>query len=83
MSEAVTKLVKREILPPVVDTGQELFPVKRPSHARSAIAFSVAAISDFLSIWTESVPPVLCHTDAAPLCPFVTGFDLVENKKRC
>jgi hypothetical protein len=58
MSAADAKLVKAENRPVVVGTGQELVPVKRPSRARFAIAFGVAAISDFLSMWTEFVPPV-------------------------
>src|ERR1700737_3898249 len=31
---------------------------KRPSRARLAIAFAVAAVSDFFSIWTEFAPPL-------------------------
>ena len=30
----------------------------RPSRARLAIAFAVAAVSDFLSIWTTIAPPM-------------------------
>ncbi len=58
MSAADTKLTKTENRPVVVSTGQELVPIKRPSRARFAIAFGVAAISDFLSMWTEFVPPI-------------------------
>lgn len=58
MSTADTKLVKPEILPPVAGTGQEIVPKKRVSRTRFAIAFGVAAISDFLSMWTELLPPV-------------------------
>ena len=49
--------------PIVVRTGREIVPVKRPSRARFAIAFGVAAISDFLSMWTEFVPPVQWAVD--------------------
>ena len=31
---------------------------KRPSRARLVIAFAVAAVSDFFSIWTEFAPPM-------------------------
>ena len=51
-------LMKTENRPVVVSTGQELVPLKRFSRARFAMAFGVAAISDFLSIWTEFAPPV-------------------------
>ena len=51
-------LMKTEKQPVVVSTGQEIVPIKRPSRARFAIAFGVAAISDFLSMWTEFAPPI-------------------------
>lgn len=51
-------LMKTENRPVVVSTGQEIAPVKRISRARFAIAFGVAAISDFVSMWTEFVPPI-------------------------
>ena len=41
-----------------VSTGQEIVPAKRVSRARFALAFGVAAISDFLSMWTEFAPPI-------------------------
>jgi hypothetical protein len=41
-----------------VSTRQELGPVKRLSRARFAMAFAVAAVSDFLSIWTEIALPL-------------------------
>ena len=65
MSAADTKLAKTENRPVVVSTGQELVLVKRPSRARFAIAFGVAAISDFLSMWTEFVPPIQWAIDLA------------------
>jgi len=48
-----------------IETGKEIVltpveataPSKRPSRARTAIAFGVAAVSDFFSIWTEFAPP--------------------------
>ena len=51
-------LMKTESRPVVVSTGQEIVPIKRASRARLAIAFGVAAISDFLSMWTEFAPPI-------------------------
>lgn len=44
--------------PVVVSTGRELGPVRRYSRARFAVAFAVAAVSDFLSLWTEFALPV-------------------------
>jgi len=51
-------LMKTEIRPVMVSPGQEIVPIKRVSRARLAIAFGVAAISDFLSMWTEFAPPI-------------------------
>jgi len=51
-------LMKTENQPVVVSTGQEIIPTKRVSRARFALAFGVAAISDFLSMWTEFAPPI-------------------------
>ena len=42
----------------IVTPGQELGPVKRHSRSRFAAAFAVAAVSDFLSIWTEIALPL-------------------------
>jgi hypothetical protein len=56
-------LLKTENRPVVVNTGQEIVPVKRLSRARFAIAFGVAAISDFVSMWTELVPPIQWAVD--------------------
>ena len=42
---------------PIILTAEEpIAPLRRPSRARLAIAFAVAAISDFFSIWTEFAP---------------------------
>jgi hypothetical protein len=51
-------LTKTEIRPVAVSPGQQITPIKRVSRARFAIAFGVAAISDFLSMWTEFAPPI-------------------------
>jgi|SRR5215467_737233 len=42
----------------VLAPGQATAPSKRPSRARTAIAFAVAAISDFCAIWAEFAPPL-------------------------
>lgn len=63
MSATDSKLTKTENRSAVVSTGQGLVPIKRPSRARFAVAFGVAAISDFLSMWTEFVPPVQWAVD--------------------
>jgi hypothetical protein len=55
---ADNKLLKTENQPVVVSTGKEIVPARRPSRARFAIAFGVAAISDFVSMWTEFAPPI-------------------------
>ena len=44
--------------PAVLIPEEQIAPSKRYTRARMAIAFGVAAISDFLSIWTEFVPPL-------------------------
>ena len=38
---------------------------KRPSRARMAIAFGVAAVSDFLAMWTVIAPPLQVTLDLA------------------
>jgi hypothetical protein len=58
-----TKLIKTGNQPVIVSTGQEIVPIKRVSRARFAIAFGVAAISDFISMWTELVPPIQWAVD--------------------
>jgi len=50
--------MKNENQPVLVSTGQESGPLKRPSRKRSALAFAVAAVSDFLSIWAEIALPL-------------------------
>ena len=59
------KLAKPVDKPVEVITRDEILPVKRPSRTRFAIAFGVAAISDFLSMWTEFAPPVQWALDLA------------------
>jgi hypothetical protein len=60
-----SRLVKAEIRPVEVSAGQEIVPIKRVSRTRFAIAFGVAAISDFLSMWTEFAPPIQWVLDLA------------------
>jgi hypothetical protein len=58
MREGDGMLMKTEVRPVMVSPGQGIVPTKRASRARFAIAFGVAAISDFLSMWTEFTPPI-------------------------
>ncbi|HET9180197.1 MAG TPA: hypothetical protein VFQ24_17715 [Terriglobia bacterium] len=41
-----------------VNAGQELVPSRRTSRAGFAVAFGVAALSDFLSIWVDFALPL-------------------------
>ncbi len=50
--------MENENQPVLVSTNQELGPARRLSRVRSAMAFAVAAVSDFLSIWAEIAMPV-------------------------
>jgi hypothetical protein len=44
---------------PVILTPTEvLAPVRRPSRKRQAVAFLIAAVSDFLSFWMVLAPPM-------------------------
>lgn len=44
---------------PVILTSTEvLAPVRRPSRKRQAVAFLIAAVSDFLSFWMVLAPPM-------------------------
>ena len=58
-------LMKTESQPVVISAGQKIVPLNRHSRARLAIAFGVAAISDFLSMWTEFAPPLQWALDLA------------------
>jgi hypothetical protein len=44
--------------PIILTTTEEMFPVQRPSRKRQAVAFVVAAVSDFFSFWTVLAPPM-------------------------
>jgi hypothetical protein len=50
--------MEKQNQPVIVSTGRELGPVKRPSRVRFAVAFGVAAVSDFLSMWVEFALPL-------------------------
>ena len=51
---------------PVILTPTEvLAPAQRPSRKRQAIAFLVAAVSDFLSFWMVLAPPMQWVIDLA------------------
>lgn len=49
----------------IVTTKKTIAPSTRPNRTRIAIAFGVAAISDFFSIWTEFAPPLQWTIDGA------------------
>jgi hypothetical protein len=44
--------------PIVLSPTEVLTPVQRPSRKRQAVAFAVAAVSDFLSFWTVLALPM-------------------------
>lgn len=50
--------MENENQPVLVSTGRELGPARPLSRGRFALAFAVAAVSDFLSIWTEIALPI-------------------------
>jgi hypothetical protein len=54
-NDQATNLTPIEVLPPV----------QRPSRARQAVAFLIAAVSDFLSFWLVLAPPVQWLIDLA------------------
>jgi hypothetical protein len=58
-------LMKTDSQPVEIVTGQKIVPLNRPSRTRLALAFGVAAISDFVSMWTEFAPPVQWAVDLA------------------
>jgi len=51
-------VVKTGPQPALLGSGQELIPIRHLSRARLFLAFAVAAVSDFLSMGTEFVPPL-------------------------
>ena len=57
--------MKNENQPVIASTGQELVSIKRPSRVRFAIAFGLAAVSDFLSIWISFALPIQWLLDLA------------------
>ncbi|HET7101607.1 MAG TPA: hypothetical protein VFJ52_10690 [Terriglobia bacterium] len=57
--------METENQPVLVSTNQELGPPRRLSRVRYAMAFAVAAVSDFLSIWAEIALPVQWLLDLA------------------
>jgi hypothetical protein len=44
--------------PAILTVETPIVPSKRPSRARLAIAFAIAAVSDLLSFWTVIAPPL-------------------------
>jgi hypothetical protein len=57
--------MENENHPVIANAGQEPVPVKRPSRIRFALAFGVAAVSDFLSIWISFALPIQWLLDLA------------------
>jgi len=45
-------------LPVIVTDPEVMAPVQRPSRKRQAVAFLIAAVSDFFSFWTVLAPPM-------------------------
>jgi hypothetical protein len=58
-------LMKTENQPVLVGRAEAVLPIKHLSRARLAVAFAVAGVSDFLSIWTEFAPPAQWLLDLA------------------
>ena len=57
--KTATRAMKTPPDQPIILTPTEvLTPVQRPSRKRQALAFLVAAVSDFLSFWTVLAPPM-------------------------
>jgi hypothetical protein len=44
--------------PIILAPDEVLTPVQRPSRKRQAVAFLIAAVSDFFSFWTVLAPPM-------------------------
>lgn len=44
--------------PAILTTVDPIAPSRHPTRTRVAIAFAVAAVSDFFSIWTVFAPPL-------------------------
>jgi len=57
MKTEETMVMKADNRGAIESTEHGLIPVRRVSRARFALAFGIAAVSDFVSIWTEFAPP--------------------------
>ena len=44
--------------PIILTTAEESSSIQRPSRKRQAVAFLIAAVSDFFSFWTVLAPPM-------------------------
>ena len=58
-------LMKAGTQPVLAVTGSQYVPIKHLSRRRLALAVGVAAVSDFVCMWTEFVPPVQWVIDLA------------------
>jgi len=60
-----TTVAKTEDQPAGTSAGQGIVPIRHYSRKRLAVAFGVAAVSDFLAMWTEFAPPIQWALDLA------------------
>jgi hypothetical protein len=58
-------LMKSENQPVVINAGKKMVTFDRSTRARFALAFGVAAVSDFASMVTEFAPPLQWTIDLA------------------
>jgi hypothetical protein len=54
--------------PAILTPTEVLAPLQRHSRKRLAVAFVIAAVSDFLSFWTVLAPPMQWMIDLATAC---------------
>ncbi len=58
MSSATEVMTTPTDHPVILTPTEVLAPVRRPSRNRQAVAFLIAAVSDFLSFWMVLAPPM-------------------------
>ena len=58
MSTATEVMTTPTDHPGILTPTEVLAPVRRPSRKRQAVAFLIAAVSDFLSFWRVLAPPM-------------------------
>ncbi len=58
-AKQVNKVMTTPTDQPIILTNvEDMTPVQRPSRKRQAVAFLIAAVSDFFSFWTVLAPPM-------------------------